>query len=138
MIAIAISFLMIGCASVERQATPATPDRPKPGKGLVNFYRQKNLVGFAIGYDVRDNGTKIGGLPNGSYFVYDASPGRHTFSATTESTSKVTLNIEPSQTYYVRGALQMGAFVGRPKLTVVEPQEGSEAIKSLRRVAHSE
>ena len=92
---------------------------------------------MGVGYNIRDGQTKIGGLPNGAYFVYDAVPGPHSFSATTESTAERTLNIEPGKSYYIRGEVQMGLLVGRPYLTIVDPQEGTAAIKGLRRVTLS-
>ena len=125
------------CATVQRQAAPATPDRPKPGKALVYFYREKKLAGWGVGYNVRDGETRIGGLPNGSYFVYDATPGSHTFSAATEARAERTLKIEAGKSYYIRGEIEMGMFVGRPYLTIVDPQEGAAAIKGLKRVVRS-
>src|SRR3954466_1853034 len=79
---------LASCATVQRENAPTTADRPKSGKGLVVFYREKKLEGWAVGYNVRDGDKAIGGLPNGSYFVYDVTPGPHTFAASTESTSR--------------------------------------------------
>jgi hypothetical protein len=134
---LAVSFSIFACASVDRQAAPSGPDRPKPGKGLVIFYREKKLEGWAMGYNVRDGENNIGGLPNGSYFVYDAKPGPHTFAASTEATSRRTIDVVPGKTYYVRGEIEMGLWVGRPHLTIVDPAEGASAISDLKRVVLS-
>jgi Protein of unknown function (DUF2846) len=134
---LAVSFIICACASVQRQAAPSSPDRPKPGKGLVHFYREKKLEGWGVGYNIRDGEKKIGGLPNGSYFVYDATPGPHRFSASTESTAERTIEVQPGKTYYVRGEVEMGLFVGRPHLTIVDPAEGASAINGLKRVVLS-
>ena len=128
------AVLLSSCASVQREAAPSQPDRPERGKGLVVFYRERHFVGGGVGYNVRDNGTKIGGLPNGSYFVYQANPGTHTFSAATEATDEKPVKVEAGRTYYVRGEIQVGVLVGRPHLTIVAAEEGSNAIKNLRRV----
>jgi len=90
-----------------------------------------------MGYNVREGENNIGGLPNGSYFVYDATPGPHTFAASTESTSRRTINVVPGKTYYVRGEIEMGLWVGRPRLTIVDPAEGASAIQDLNRVVLS-
>lgn len=87
--AAAVSFVVAGCASVgvERQALPVA-DRPEPGKGLVIFYHESRFAGGGVGFVVRDinkgpsgenlgSGPQIWGLPNGSYFVYNAVPGKH-------------------------------------------------------------
>ena len=129
-----VGLLLSSCASVQREAAPSQPDRPDRGKGLVVFYRERHFVGGGVGYNVRDNGAKIGGLPNGSYFVYQATPGMHTFSAATEATDEKPLKVEAGKTYYVRGEIQMGILVGRPHLTIVASEEGSCAVKNLRRV----
>jgi len=109
-------------------------DRPQAGKGLVIFYRERHFVGGAVSYKVLDNGTRIGGLPNGAYFVYQAKPGVHTFTAATEATDEKPLTVEAGKTYYIRGEVQMGVLVGRPHLIIVDSQEGVSAIKDLHRV----
>ena len=63
-----------------------------------------------------DNGTRIGGLPNGAYFVYQAKPGVHKFTASTEATDEHVLTLEAGKTYYIRGEVTMGVMVGRPHL----------------------
>ena len=134
---LAVSFTICACATVQRQAAPSSPDRPKAGKGLVFFYREKKLEGWGVSYNIRDGENKIGGLPNGSYFVYDATPGPHRFAASTESTAVRTIQVQPGKTYYVRGEVEMGLFVGRPHLTIVDPTEGASAINGLKRVVLS-
>ncbi|HYR22135.1 MAG TPA: DUF2846 domain-containing protein [Chthoniobacterales bacterium] len=126
--------LLSSCASVQREAAPAQPDRPEPGKGLVIVYRERHFTGGGVSYKVLDNGTRIGGLPNGAYFVYQAKPGVHTFTAATEATDEKPLTVEAGKTYYIRGEVQMGFFVGRPHLIIVDRQEAVGAIKELHRV----
>jgi hypothetical protein len=81
-------LLLSSCASVQREAAPSQPDRALPGKGLVIFYRERHFTGGGVSYKVLDNGTRIGGLPNGAYFVYQAKPGVHKFTASTEVTDE--------------------------------------------------
>jgi hypothetical protein len=126
--------LLSSCAAVQREAAPTQADRPQAGKGLVIFYRERHFVGGAVSYKVLDNGTRIGGLPNGAYFVYQAKPGVHKFTAATEATDEKPLTVEAGKTYYVRGEVQMGVFVGRPHLIIVDRQEGVGAVKDLHRV----
>jgi Protein of unknown function (DUF2846) len=126
--------LLPSCATVQREAAPSEVDRPLPGKALVIFYRERHFTGGGMGYVIRNNGTKIGGLPNGSYFVYQASPGPHQFTASTAVTEEKEINVVAGKTYYIRGEVQMGIFMGRPHLTFVTAEEGASAIKDLRRV----
>ena len=155
LIAAAVSFLMVGCANVgtERQAPSTVADRPEPGKGLVIFYRESKFAGGGVGFVVCDvikppsggdlgSGPQIGSLPNGSYFTYNAKPGKHTFSGSTTArpaTYYFWTTIESNKTYYVRAKL-WGSSIGvpsHPDLTVVDPQEGLTAIKNLRPVTLS-
>ena len=126
--------LLSSCASVQREAAPVSPDRPEPGKALVIFYRERHFVGGGVSYKVFDNGTRIGGLPNGAYFVYQAKPGAHKFTASTESTSEHVLTLEAGKTYYIRGEVHMGVMVGRPELVIADSNEAAAAIKDLHRV----
>ena len=128
-----LSFLS-SCATVEREAAPSKPDRPEAGKGLVIFYRERHFTGGGMGYDIKDNGKKIGGLSNGSYFVYQAAPGDHHFTAATEVTEEKVISVVAGKTYYVRGEVQVGIVMGRPHLTEVTNDECSSAIRKLRRV----
>ena len=158
LIAAAVSFVAAGCASVgvERQASPAAADRPEAGKGLVIFYRESRFAGGGVGFIIRDidkeptpttpvSGPKIGGLPNGSYFVYSATPGKHAFSGSTTAKPEIffrRMNIEPDKSYYVRAELvksKTGGLLDQqsPELTVVDSQEGSAAIRNLHRVTLS-
>jgi len=130
---LAVAFLT-SCASVEKDTSPPRVDRAEPGKALVIFYRESKLVGSAVGFDVRDNGVKIGGLPNGSFFAYQATPGEHTFSAATENTDESVLTVEPAKTYYIRGSIEMGVWVGRPNLMIMNADEGKSASRGLKRV----
>ncbi len=132
--AVALAVFLTSCASVEREAAPASPDRPERGKALVIFYRERHYIGGGVSYKVFDNGTRIGGLPNGAYFVYQAKPGAHKFTASTESTSEHVLTLEAGKTYYVRGEVHMGVLVGEPELVIADSKEAVDAIKVLRRV----
>jgi hypothetical protein len=134
---LAISFSVFACATVQREAAPSAPDRPQKDKGLVIFYRERKLEGWGVSYNIRDGKKEIGGLPNGSYFVYHATPGSHTFAASTESTARRTVDVAPGKTYYLRGEVEMGLFIGRPHLTIVDPAEGASAINGLNRVVLS-
>ena len=152
--AAAVSFVLAGCASVgvERQASPVT-NRPEPGKGLVIFYRESRFAGGGVGFVVCDinkppsagnlgTGPQIGGLPNGSYFVYNATPGKHMFSGSVTSRPEAYYcwtTVESNKTYYVRAELVRWSLAtpSHPDLTVVDPQEGSAAIKKLQPVTLS-
>jgi hypothetical protein len=157
-----VGFLVAGCASVgvKGQAVPATADRPEPGKGLVIFYRESQFAGGGVPFSIFEVNTqpptKIVVLSNGRYFAYSVTPGNHRFVGTKSATlpsfnfyegtiDKMTvtdvyfcdMNIESNTTYYAHAELVHGGLITNAKLSVVDTQQGSEAIKNLRRAALS-
>ena len=93
--------------------------------GLVYFYRPKKSFNPDLEFTIRANGFEINTLSNGGYFTYMAEPGRIQFSARHEVTSYLTLDVEPGQTYYIRGASRPGSLIARPHLELV-PSEAAE------------
>ena len=131
---VALLVFVTSCASVEKDTGNVAQDKPGPGKALIYFYRPKRMMGMAVGFGVREGDRKIGGLPNGSYFVFQTVPGTHTFAASTEVTKTVTINVKAGRIYYIQGSLGMGAFVGRPELTIVSEQQSPNDLAGLKRV----
>lgn len=101
--------------------------------GLVYIYRPKKFYYGSSDFDVNANGFKIDTLKNGGYFHYIAKPGRIQFSARTEITSIVMLDVQPGQTYYIRGSMTKGQLVGRPHLKVIAPKVAVEELKTYWR-----
>jgi hypothetical protein len=89
---------------------------PAPGKGQVVFYRPSSM-GFAIKCTVRENGAMVGRVGAGKYYVIEVEPGLHNFTAKTESTDTVAVQVEPDETSYVKCGISMGIMVGRPNLS---------------------
>ncbi len=103
----------------------------QPDKGLVYFYRESSFKGAGIQYDIRDNGSVIGALQSGTYFYENATPGPHTYSAKTEATSEVSLNVEAGKTYYVKGSITFGFVAGHPKLEIANEADAQAALSKL-------
>ncbi len=133
---LSITVLMVGvlllysCASLGPafQKVDKVPDNI----GLVYIYRPSSIVGSAISPDIKVGETVITTLYNGGYYSYFAKPGEVEFWAKTESTSSVTLDIKAGQTYYIKGTVGIGFFVGRPHLMVVTPDVGEKEIAACK------
>ena len=113
-----IAFLVLnGCASLgpQFQKVEATPTE----KGLVYIYRPSSFIGGGVSYDVKVGETAVTTLYNGGYYPYLSSTGEVEFWAKTESKSSVTLDVRAGQTYYIKGTVGVGIFVGRPHLMIV-------------------
>ena len=89
---------------------------PKAGKGQIVFFRPGGM-GSAIKCTVRENGKMVGRVGAKRYYVIDAEPGVHTFTAKSEATDTVTVQVEPDETAFVKCKIAMGMMVGRPNLS---------------------
>lgn len=124
------AFLLPGCATLGPpfQKVEKIPDN----MGLVYIYRPAKLMGGAIAYEVEANKVLVTHLPAGGYYPYFAKPGEIEFSAQTESKSAVTIDVKAGETYYIKGTIGIGFFVGRPHLIVVPREEGAKEIAECK------
>ena len=120
-------FLMVGCAPTLGPVFQTTAKAPG-GAAVVYIYRPSHFGGSGVSYDVRANGVVVVTLYNGGYYPYFAQPGEVELSAKTEASSSVTLDIKAGQTYYVRGTVGVGFFVGHPRLEIVPAEVGEKEI----------
>ena len=125
-VSLLIGFLfLLGCAT--GPAFTKIETMPEDA-GLVYIYRPGSPIGAAVSYDVKANGIPIVYLTPGGYYPYFAKPGEIEFSAKTESTSSITLDVKPRQTYYIKGTVGIGILVGRPHLVLVSTEVGEKEI----------
>jgi hypothetical protein len=74
-------------------------------------------MGFAIKCTVRENGAMVGRVGAKRYYAIEVEPGTHNFTAKTEKTDTVAVQVEPDETSYVKCGISMGVMVGRPNLS---------------------
>jgi hypothetical protein len=88
-------------------------------------YRPKNFAGSAVGYDLHiDNEIVCRVKNNTKYEVKIHKEGNVEIWAKTEAKESVKLDIKYGEKYYLKCAITMGAFVGRPSLILVYPVQG--------------
>lgn len=116
----------IGCAPTLGDAYKRVETVPS-SKALVYIYRPSGMGG-AVYYDVKANGKVVTTLYSGSYYPYVTDPGEIEFSAKTEASDEVTIDAKANQTYFLRGSVGLGFFVGHPHLTVVPAEEAEKEI----------
>ena len=97
-------------ATAQAPATGHIPPAPK-GKAQVVFFRTGAYMGGATWFKIRENEAELGKLSNQSYFVAVLDPGTHVFTSATENKTKLKLELDDGETYYVRGSLQMGLML---------------------------
>lgn len=91
---------------------------------VINVYRF-NGVGPLISYDLHLGDTVICRVKNNyKTSVQIRKTGMNSIWAKTETKDEIPVTIEAGRQYYVKCSLVMGAFVGRPKLELIDPKIG--------------
>lgn len=132
--ALALASLAMSAPAVaqDEKVAPAIA-APAPGKGQVVFYRPSGM-GPLIRCTVRENGKMVARVGNGKYYVMQTEPGAHAYTAKTESTDTVRVEVEPDETTYVKCKISMGIMAGRPNLSPSDAAEFAKLGKKLKPV----
>ncbi len=101
--------------------------------GLIYIYRESELIGSLRGVYVDVNGQRRGALNSGTYFVYEAAPGKVVVSVENwlgEDPSRI-IHVEAGKSYYVKGGIKMGLWDAVPYINLVAAEEGEGAVQNL-------
>lgn len=98
--------------------------------GTLILYRDIQIQGNKLYYPVELNGQKIANAKGGTYFVKDLQPGAYRISAKTEVEAYVDINILAHDTVYIRCGVNMGMWIGRPDIVLVDKNFGHQTISS--------
>ena len=113
---------LTGCATGMPKRGEFTVGEPAPAmaadsnNALVTFLRESAFTGGGISYYIYEDGVRIGALKSGTWFMYRAKPGKHTYHAETEAKDMITLTVVAGENYYIVGGIGMGVWAGRPQL----------------------
>lgn len=136
-IALAVSMLMTGCASVnmatkEQSAAAKEFQQPPQGKAGVYLYRN-SVLGKALTKDLRIDGACVGTTAPDVFFYTQVEGGKtHTVETESEfSPNKLELLFESGKNYFIRQFIKMGVFVGGADLEQVSEEQGKADIAKL-------
>ena len=134
-----VAMFITGCAA-KTLATKESDMRAKefhpPGdRAYIYVIRHTTTVGRAVDITIDLNGTRTGGIQNGTYAMYDVSPGTHTFvmgilrpnpTPTGDFFVPATLELstQPGRVYFVTGRLRNEG----PEIRVVPEPEGKRML----------
>jgi hypothetical protein len=135
---LALLVFLSACTSMQTGQQSPSSSLPNPNVATVYFYRLQNSPGAAVGVDITDNGIDIGNLQDGTYFVYHANPGQHSFTATTDATSTQNFRLQSGATYYIKASVVPRQHLFQPSLGVVFDLQGQAAVQNLKRLAYHE
>ncbi|MGO4291561.1 DUF2846 domain-containing protein [Chitinophaga sp. RAB17] len=100
---------------------------------LLYIYRSRSSMGAAIPYNVMlDDSVVCRAKNNSRCLVKVSKAGLAKISARTESRDEVSIDIRPGKVYFVKCSISMGAFVGRPKINVVDAYIGLKEFNAVK------
>jgi len=131
-----ISAIVFRIDSIENYiAKPEAVDSSMLAKNyaVINVYRPSG-AGFLVGYNLNLGDSVICRVKDDfcqSIKIY--KDGYNTLWAKTEAKVEIPIKIEFGRTYYVRCGIDMGAFVGRPSLELVDSSTGKAEFTSMEK-----
>ena len=100
--------------------------------GIVHFYRTKGLKGAIITAKLRMNNEPIATIKRNWKKTITIPAGTYVFSAKTEATTEINLQVEQGKQYYIKCGLAFGFLVGRIKFTLVDAVEAQKEMAGLQ------
>ena len=99
---------------------------------ILNVYRYRG-AGALVGYDLHLGDSTICRVKNNfKTTLHIKKEGLNTLWAKTEAKSEVSIDVKMGKTYYLRCEITMGAFVGRPKLALIDSKTGRPEFQSFK------
>lgn len=126
----AVSLLLTNCGS--RRAAGSgynTPQAPayelSDDCALLHIYRPGSMMGMAVSYHIHLDDEPLFKVKNKSKMtVKVTSEGLKTLWGRTETKEELPIEIKLGNEYYIRCGVGMGAFVGRPRIEIVNNAVG--------------
>lgn len=98
---------------------------------VLNVYRYSG-AGALVGYDLYLADSVICRVKNNfKTTLHIKKDGLNTLWARTEAKSEVPIDVKMGKTYYLRCGITMGAFVGHPKLELIDSKTGKAEFESF-------
>ena len=104
---------------------------PDGNSGIIYFFRPKSSGAFAVWYFIKESDKEIGLMMNNTYFIHKANIGKHTYTAKTEFSSSVDINVAPNSVNFIECNILPGFFVANPKLKIANEGRFNEKKKEL-------
>lgn len=117
----------VGCATTY-QSVPL-PDLNKeienPEMGRIYVVRPSGF-GSGISMSIMDNDRKIGETGPNGFLCWERERGKAEIVGKAENTSKVSLDVNSGNVYYIHQHVQLGLLFARNKLEVVDKEKGEK------------
>ena len=105
---------------------------PHPEYSALHFYRTSTGGGALVNYEVYVNDTKVYICKsNSKAHVKIFEPCEVTIWAKTETRSEIKLKVKPGDDFFIECSVGLGAFIGRPVLTLVDSVVAINSFENL-------
>ncbi len=98
------------------------------------YVLRPSSMGSAVPFNVFENDIKMGVLGPDSFLCWEREPGLIEISVKSENLSKVSLDVEAGNVYYIKANVQMGVLKARVKLETLDENTGSELVGKCKPV----
>ena len=115
----------------------AAPGAAPDAKATVYVYRKGGFAGCGVKPVIWCDEVLLAKVSCGRYFMARVSPGEHTFRSDNPE-SKISFEFGPGRTYYLRADIVPNTNHERGLLSVVDVEEGSLAVQSLKPLPREE
>jgi hypothetical protein len=124
---------MVGCATSFKYTIKDTPVQPdlKPDKALIYVVRSA-FFGFAVPFEVYNDGNPVGVTKGKTYFFFIADPGEHLITSKAENTSELKLAVAAGETYYIKQSVWLGFLYARNYLSILSKEEAQKEMEGLK------
>ena len=100
---------------------------------LLHLYRPPIKIGVAVSFGVHlENEMVFMAKYNSKTTVRVTSEGLKTLWARTEARAELPVDVKLGQEYYIRCNVGIGAFVGRPRLALMDNKEGKKQFDKIK------
>ncbi|MBS2012019.1 MAG: hypothetical protein JST00_03975 [Deltaproteobacteria bacterium] len=123
-----------GCSSYAI-APPQAPvlhpfeDIASEGFARVCVIRNNGLYARAVTFVTHDNGVLVGATKGGTYYCYQAEPGRHELTLEADGESRVSFVAAAGKSYYLREDAPWHLWKITPRAVWLDAQEARSAIE---------
>jgi hypothetical protein len=130
MVVLALSILIISKAQDVNDSSNTQPASPNPVHDSTKYatlyvYRERNMMGSMVGYDLHEDDSVICRVKNNSKFIIKLyKEGPTEIWAKTEKKVAVHINVEFEKEYYIKCGVKPGWVQARAQLDLVYPGQG--------------
>ena len=118
-----------GCVTTRQSAPMPDLNMAIDDASMARIYVVRPAgVGTAVPFNIYENGVHMGVLGTNSFLCWERDPGLIEVSAKSENESKVSLQVESGNAYYIKASPRMGLLKARVHLETTDVSTGMKLV----------